>query len=85
MAQGASCDFVFYYKVGKQPVAVIEIDGGTHEHSEQRERDALKESILQTCGIGLLRLRTIDSQIEDKIAVFLLNMMLQERNEGYVE
>lgn len=79
MTQGASCDFVFYYRVGKQPVAVIEIDGGAHERPEQRERDALKEAILQICGIALLRLRTIDSQIEAKIAAFLTQAMQDNR------
>lgn len=80
MTQGASCDFVFYYRVGKQPIAVIEIDGSTHESPVQRERDELKNAILQTCGIGLLRLRTIESQVEEKIAAFLRQMMMQEHN-----
>lgn len=75
MAQGASCDFVFYFRVGKQPFAVIEIDGHFHDTPQQRERDALKESILEKSGIALLRLRTIDSHIEAKIAEFLLVSM----------
>lgn len=79
LAQGASCDFVFYFRVGKQPFAVIEVDGRYHDTPEQRERDALKEVILQESGIPLLRLRTIDSQIEEKIATFLLTSM-QENN-----
>ncbi|POT57777.1 helicase [Citrobacter amalonaticus] len=80
MAQGASCDFVLYYRVGKQPLAVIEVDGGSHTLSEQRERDALKDAILQECGIALLRLRTIDSQIETKIAAFLASALQQDQN-----
>lgn len=71
MAQGASCDFVFYFRVGKQPFAVIEVDGHYHDTPEQRERDALKAAILEKSGITLLRLRTVDSQIEAKIAAFL--------------
>lgn len=78
MTQGASCDFVFYYRVGKQPVAVIEVDGSYHDSPEQHERDMLKNTILETCGIELLRLRTIDSQIEYKIATFLKDVMQKE-------
>ncbi|NIY46242.1 AAA domain-containing protein [Cedecea colo] len=81
MVQGASCDFVFYYRVGKSPLAVIEVDGGHHDSHEQRERDALKEAILGECGIALLRLKTIDSRIEDKIVAFLTTVM----QEGAVE
>ena len=75
MAQGASCDFVFYFRVGKQPFAVIEVDGHYHETPEQSERDALKATILDKSGITLLRLRTVDSQIEAKIAAFILASM----------
>ncbi|HEY0211904.1 AAA domain-containing protein [Acerihabitans sp.] len=81
MAQGASCDFVFYYRVGKQPLAVIELDGGYHDNPEQRERDALKDTILDVCGIALLRLKTIDSRIEAKIAAFLTAVMLEDSLE----
>ncbi len=77
MDQGASCDFVLYYRVGKQPLAVIEVDGGHHAHAAQAERDRLKQSVLAKCGIALLRLRTIDSKIEEKIADFL-NQALQQ-------
>jgi very-short-patch-repair endonuclease/RecA/RadA recombinase len=77
LLQGASCDFVFYFRVGKQPFAVMEVDGRYHDTPEQRERDALKEAILQESGIPLLRLRTIDNQIEEKIANFLLTSMQQ--------
>ncbi|MBS0054578.1 AAA domain-containing protein [Yersinia sp. Marseille-Q3913] len=81
MVQGASCDFVFYYRVGKQPLAVIEVDGGYHDNTEQHERDALKDAILGKCGIALLRLRTIDSQIEAKIAAFLTRVLQEDTIE----
>jgi len=71
MAQRASCDFVLYFKVGKIPVGVIEVDGGSHVLAEQKARDALKDSILARSGLLVLRLRTVDSDIEDKIAEFL--------------
>ncbi|MEG3080506.1 AAA domain-containing protein [Halomonas sp. 5021] len=71
MANRASCDFVLYFKVGKRPFGVIEVDGGSHDKPDQAARDALKNSILEKCGIEILRLRTIESGIKDKITNFL--------------
>ncbi|HET7863901.1 MAG TPA: AAA domain-containing protein, partial [Burkholderiaceae bacterium] len=71
MAHRASCDFVLYFKVGKTPLGVIEVDGGSHDRAEQAERDALKNSILEKSRIPLLRLRTIESRIEERVATFL--------------
>ncbi|WP_230371580.1 DUF2726 domain-containing protein [Paludibacterium denitrificans] len=45
MRNRASCDFVLYFKVGKTPLGVIEVDGGSHDRPEQATRDALKNSI----------------------------------------
>lgn len=71
MRNRASCDLVIYYKVGKQPLAAIEIDGGYHERPEQKERDALKDSILKKAGVPLLRIRTVEAHVENKITEFL--------------
>ncbi|WP_220359417.1 DUF2726 domain-containing protein [Alkalilimnicola ehrlichii] len=71
MRNRASCDFVIYFRVGKTPLAVIEVDGGSHDKPQQVERDALKNSILKKSNISLLRLRTVESQIEEKISGFL--------------
>jgi very-short-patch-repair endonuclease len=71
MAHRASCDFVLYFKVGKMPLGVIEVDGASHDREDQAQRDALKNSILEKCGIPLLRLRTVESRIEEKVAAFL--------------
>lgn len=68
MRNGASCDFVLYFTVGKRPFAVIEVDGGSHDRAEQMERDRLKNSILEKASIQLLRLRTTESDIQDKIS-----------------
>ncbi|MFP1824901.1 AAA domain-containing protein [Lonsdalea quercina] len=67
----ASCDFVIYYKVGKTPLGVIEVDGGSHDRPDQAARDALKNGILSKGGIPILRLRTIESRIEERIADFI--------------
>lgn len=67
----ASCDFVIYFKVGKTPLGVIEVDGGTHEKPEQAARDAVKNHILAKSDLPVLRLRTVESGIEERIAGFL--------------
>jgi hypothetical protein len=71
MAHRASCDFVLYFKVGKTPLGVIEVDGASHDKPDQAERDALKNSILEKSHIPLLRLRTVESRIQERIATFL--------------
>lgn len=71
MAHRASCDFVVYFKVGKMPLGVIEVDGSSHDRPEQAERDALKNSILEKSNVPLLRLRTVESRIEEKVNMFL--------------
>ncbi|WP_047237902.1 AAA domain-containing protein [Chromobacterium subtsugae] len=71
MRNRASCDFVVYFKVGKTPLGVIEVDGGSHDRPEQAMRDALKNSILTKSNIPILRLRTVESHIEEKIDSFL--------------
>lgn len=70
----ASCDFVLYFKVGKTPLGVIEVDGGCHNTAQQTKRDELKNSILMKSGIPLLRLQTIESNIEEKIESFLASV-----------
>ncbi|KES19702.1 Superfamily I DNA and RNA helicase or helicase subunit [Gilliamella apicola SCGC AB-598-B02] len=71
MDNKASCDFVLYFKIGKNPIAVIEVDGGHHNKPEQKKRDQLKNTILAKAGVPLLRIKTIESQIEEKIKQFL--------------
>lgn len=67
----ASCDFVIYFKVGKIPVGVIEVDGGYHDRPDQVARDALKNGVLAKSGIPILRLRTVESRIEERIGDFI--------------
>ncbi|MFV8605932.1 AAA domain-containing protein [Ralstonia pseudosolanacearum] len=81
MRNRASCDFVLYFKVGKTPLGVIEVDGGTHDEPEQAARDALKDSILAKSNLPILRLRTVESGIEEKIAGFLSAWARASANE----
>ncbi|KFK94342.1 MULTISPECIES: AAA domain-containing protein [unclassified Serratia (in: enterobacteria)] len=67
----ASCDFVIYFKVGKIPVGVIEVDGGSHDRPDQAARDALKNGILAKSSIPILRLRTVESRITERIGNFI--------------
>lgn len=67
----SSCDFVVYFKVGKRPVGVIEVDGGSHDQPEQAARDALKNGVLEKSGIPILRLRTVESRIAERIDDFI--------------
>lgn len=67
----ASCDFVIYFKVGKTPLGVIEVDGGSHMRPDQAARDSLKNSVLEKSGISLLRLRTIESRIAERVGDFV--------------
>ncbi len=82
MHNRASCDFVLYFKVGKTPLGVIEVDGGSHDRPEQAARDALKNSILAKSGLPILRLRTVESGIEKKVAGFLAAWAHTTTNEG---
>lgn len=71
MKNRASCDFVLYYRIGKTPFMVIEVDGGYHDMPAQKIRDELKNNILKKAEIPLLRLRTTDSEIKRKIVEFI--------------
>lgn len=62
-------DFLMFSKIDKKPIMAIEIDG-TRYHakgSRQAERDLLKNSVMEKYGIPLLRIRTDESNIENRI------------------
>lgn len=75
MHNKASCDFILYFKTGKNPLGVIEVDGNYHNTTRQMERDRLKDSILAKAGVPLLRLKTIESHIEEKLNAFLTDCL----------
>ena len=67
-------DFLIYSKVTHLPIMAIEVDGFAYHNTEkQRERDLIKNSILQKYEIPLLRLSTVGSGEREKI-----NAMLSE-------
>ena len=57
------------------------MDGGTHDEPEQAARDALEDSILAMSSLPILRLRTVESGIEKKIAGFLSAWARASANE----
>ena len=80
MKNGASCDFVVYYKIGKKPIAVIEVDGGSHLKDDQMERDKVKDVILKKANVSLLRLPTTASDIEGKLKHFIDDLLFTTYN-----
>lgn len=66
-------DFLFFNKMDKSPILAVEVDGTAYHTpgSRQEERDTVKDSILNKCGIPLLRIRTNESGEENRITVAL--------------
>ena len=66
-------DFLLFNKLDKKPVMAIEIDGTRYhaEGSRQAERDLMKNSVLEKYGLPLLRIRTNESNVENRIIMEL--------------
>lgn len=79
MNNGASVDFVIYYKLNNSPILAIEVDGSaSHENNpKQLERDRLKYNIFRTYILNLLRLATTVSGEGDKIRMKLNEILRQ--------
>ncbi|WP_119157662.1 DUF2726 domain-containing protein [Caldimonas tepidiphila] len=59
-ARGAIVD-VLLCTVDEDPLAVIELDSAHHDPEEARERDELKNDLLDMAGIPLVRIRPLDT------------------------
>lgn len=83
MRNGSRLDFLFFHKVTKEPLAVVEVDGYSFhkEGTRQAERDALKDSVLRKIGIPLLRLstRTETGREGEKLKGFLLGALSSQK------
>lgn len=66
-------DFLIVNHVSKKPLLAIETDGYNFHNDEtaQHRRDEMKNHILETYGLPLLRLSTTGSGEKDKIIKFL--------------
>lgn len=61
-------DFLIYSRLTHQPVLVVEVDGvAYHNNEKQRERDQVKNTILEKYGISILRLSTVGSGEKEKL------------------
>ena len=72
-------DFLIYNKLGKQPVLAIETDGYLYHKkgTVQSERDVKKDSILKKCDVSLLRLKTNESNEQNRIIKALTQVEVQ--------
>jgi hypothetical protein len=75
-------DFLLFNKMDKSPVMAIEVDGTKYhtEGSRQAERDAMKNSVLQKCGIPILRIRTNESGESTRIISMLHELLYRSRS-----
>lgn len=69
MNNSTHLDFLIYNKITKKPLLAIEVDGYEFhkEGTAQAERDKLKNNIMNTCHIKLLRFKTNGSGEKEKI------------------
>ena len=81
-------DFLIFNKLDKEAVLVVEVDGyAYHQNNEkQRERDALKDKILQQINLPVLRVATNESGEREKL-IKILEEVVEESGEieGYSE
>ena len=76
-------DFLIISHVTKKPVLAIETDGYTYHnnHTEQHQRDMLKNHILEVYGLPLLRLRTNESGEKEKIVSTLFSITSKKQSD----
>ena len=72
-------DFLIINRVSKQPVFAIETDGYSYHNGEtqQHQRDLMKDNILKSYGLPLLRLSTKGSGEREKVTE-MLNQLIQQ-------
>lgn len=66
---GTHLDFLIINRVSKQPLLAIETDGYSYHNSstDQHHRDSMKDHILSSYGLPLLRLSTKGSKEKEKV------------------
>lgn len=71
-------DFLMFNKMNKKPIMAIEIDGVSYHAAgtKQAERDMMKNTILEKYGLPLLRIRTNESNIENRITARLRTALI---------
>lgn len=71
-------DFLIYNKIDKSPVLVIEVDGYNFhkEGSKQKNRDMIKDKILEKYNLPIMRFNTIESQEEERLKKMLITLVI---------
>ena len=66
-------DFLLYDSLSHKPILVVEVDGFSyhHENSLQKQRDKMKNAILELYGIPYIRFSTMGSQEKEKLTQLL--------------
>ena len=65
-------DFLIFSRLTHQPILVVEVDGfAYHNNEKQRERDQVKNAILEKYNVPILRLSTVGSGEEQKLVSVL--------------
>lgn len=77
MNEWTHIDFMIFNKLDKMPILAIEVDGYSFhaERPKQRDRDKIKNSVLDKIGLPLLRFATNESQ-EEKRLIEKLNELI---------
>lgn len=57
----------FLKTMNKKTRLIIEVDGKQHEDVVQEKRDDRKDRILQEAGLKLIRIKTTDVDVQDRI------------------
>lgn len=70
---GTHCDFVIFDSLNKQIRLIIEVDGKQHDDFIQKRRDEMKDRILHGAGLKLIRIKTTDVNIQERIEKHLSN------------
>ena len=61
-------DFLIFSRLTHQPILVVEVDGfAYHNNEKQRERDQVKNSVLEKYNVPILRLSTVGSGEKQKL------------------
>lgn len=85
MRNGSRLDFLLYDRMNNQPLAAFEVDGASfHEKgTRQADRDSLKNNILKSLNVPLIRFRTDTVAGGERSQLSsLLHSIYYQRNKG---
>lgn len=72
-------DFLIFSRLTHQPVLVVEIGGfAYHNHEKQRERDQVKDAVLEKYHLPILRLSTTGSGEKERLIAALKNPIVDQ-------